>query len=42
MTGTGKGKGRYDIHIVVKTNTLSKCLNVIEQWCLELQKNGYK
>ena len=26
----------------VSSNKLSKCLNVIEQWCLELQKNGYK
>lgn len=37
-----EAEGRYDLHIVVKTNTLTNCLKVLEDWCSDLEKRGFK
>ena len=37
-----EAEGRYDVHVVVKSNTLAKCLSVIEEWHADMLKNGFK
>lgn len=34
--------GRYDVHKVVRIDTLEKCYQVIYEWYDELKKDGYK
>ena len=37
-----EAEGRYDTHVVVKTNTLQKHIEEVELWHDELKKMGYK
>ena len=34
--------GRYDIHVVVRTDTLNKCLKILNEWYEDLYKDGYR
>lgn len=34
--------GRYDIHVVVRTDTLNKCLRILNEWYDDLYKDGYR
>ena len=37
-----EAEGRYDTHMVVKINTLTKSLEEIENWADQLKKCGYR
>lgn len=37
-----EAEGRYDVHIVVKSNTLSKCLSIVNEWYSDMLKQGFK
>lgn len=36
-----EAEGRYDIHVIVRIDTLEKAYSEIECWFASLQKNGY-
>ncbi|MBQ8946806.1 MAG: HEPN domain-containing protein [Lachnospiraceae bacterium] len=35
-------EGRYDTHVVVRTDTLIKCLEEVETWFEQMKKAGYR
>ena len=37
-----EAEGRYDIHIVVKTNTIQRYLEVLQRWFADMKESGYK
>ena len=42
MISSWEAEGRYDIHVVVRTDTLRKAYEVIKSWCQDLMELGYK
>lgn len=37
-----EAEGRYDLHLVVRIDTLKRCLSEAEQWMDMLSRQGYK
>ena len=33
-----EAEGRYDVHVVVRIDTLKKCYSVINEWCERIRK----
>lgn len=42
LISSWEAEGRYDTHMVVKTTTLKKCYDVMEEWYQSLKKSGVR